>query len=161
MKRIALAALLLACPLPAAAAAGPGPVNWNLTKDQIASSCKAAIAQAQGRLKSILAQRGTRTFANTVLRLEDLSSDLNDTTIADQFLFNVTTDTAVQQASLNCNNDESSFFTDLSASPQLYAALAAAVRSNTAKDVYQRKLASSWLDTLKRSGAGLASARRL
>src|SRR5581483_9206020 len=78
-----------------------------------------------------------------------------------QFLFNVTTDAAVQQASLNCNNDESSFFTDLSASPQLYAALAAAVRSNTAADVYQRKLAAEWLDTLKRSGAGLPSAGRL
>ena len=48
MKRIALyAVLFLACPLQAAAAAGPTPVNWNLTKDQIASSCKSAIGQAQ------------------------------------------------------------------------------------------------------------------
>ena len=162
MKRIALyAALLLAWPLQAAAAAGPTPVDWNLTKDAIASSCKAAIGHAQGHLSAILAQHGARTFANTVLPLENLSSDLNDSTVADQFLFNVTTDPGVQQASLNCNNVESSFFTDLTASPQLYAALSAAVRSNTAKDVYQRKLASSWLDTLKRSGAGLPAARRL
>ncbi len=162
MKRIALyAVLFLACPLQAAAAAGPTPVNWNLTKDQIASSCKSAIGQAQNRLNAVLALHGRRTFGNTVLSLENLSSDLNDSTVADQFLFNVTTDSGVQQASLNCNNDESSFFTDLTASPQLYAALSAAVRSNTATNVYQRKLASIWLDTLKRSGAGLPSARRL
>lgn len=161
MKRIALTvALLIACPLAAHAAAGPQ-VTWNLSAAQIKTSCTDAVARAQARLKAVLAVRGRRTFANTVLPLENLTSDLNDTTVAQQFLFFVATDPDVQQASRDCNDAQSAFFTDLSASPQLYAALAAASRSNTAKDVYQRKLASSWLDTLKRNGAGLTAARRM
>jgi thimet oligopeptidase len=163
VTRIALAfTLLLACPL-AASAAAPSPtrINWTLSAAQIKTSCKTAIASAQTRLKNLLAARGRRTFGNTVLTLENLSSDLNDTTVAQQFLFNVTGDLALQQASLDCNNDESSFFTDLTASPQLYSALAAVARSNTARDVYQKELTAIWLDTLKRSGAGLSAPRRL
>ena len=163
MTRIALAlTTLLACPL-AASAAAPSPthVDWSLNAAQIKTSCKAAIGSAQARLRNLLAVRGRRTFGNTVLALENLSSDLNDTTVAQQFLSTVTSDLATQQASLDCNNDESSFFTDLTASPQLYSALAAAARSNTARDVYQTKLTAIWLDTLKRSGAGLSAARRL
>jgi len=136
-------------------------VNWNLTPAQIAATCKTAIAQTQTRLNALLAARGRRTFSNTVRPLENLTADLNDETVAQQFLFNVATDPDVQQASLNCNNDESSFFTDLTASPQLYAALSAAVRSNTVRDVYQRQLTAIWQDTLKRSGAALSTARRL
>lgn len=164
MNRIALAlTLALASPLPALAAApqnSRAQVDWNLTPAQIAQTCKAAIAQAQTRLNALLATRGKRTFANTVLPLENLTSDLNDTTVAQQFLVIVATDEKVQNASNTCGTDEASFFTDLSASPQLYAQVAAAARSNTVRDVYQRKLTSSWLDTLKRSGAGLSAARR-
>ncbi len=162
MNRIALAlTLVLACPLSALAAVPPAHVDWNLTPAQIAESCKTALAQAQMRVNALLAVHARRTVPNTILPLENLTSDLNDATVAQQFLFNVTTDPAVQQASLNCNNNESSFFTDLTASPQLYADLAAASRSNTARDVYQRKLASIWLDTFNRSGAALPAARRL
>ncbi|HET9392878.1 MAG TPA: M3 family metallopeptidase [Candidatus Rubrimentiphilum sp.] len=165
MKRIALAmtlALSSLFPAQAALAQGsPAPVDWNLTPAQIGQTCKAAIAKAQTRLNALLAAKGNRTFANTVLPLEDLTSDLNDTTVAQQFLVNVATGQDVQNASNDCNTAESSFFTDLSASPQLYAQVAAAARSTTARDVYQRKLTSIWLDTLKRSGAGLSAAGRL
>lgn len=165
MTRIALAlTLAIACSLSARAAVplpGPTQVDWNLTPSQITQTCKAAIAQAQTRLNALLALKGKRTFANTVLPLENLTSDLNDTTVAQQFLVNVATDLDVQKASNDCGTDESSFFTDLSASPQLYAQVAAAARSNTARDVYQRKLTSIWLDILKRSGAGLSAAQRL
>jgi thimet oligopeptidase len=163
LKRILIAlSLALACPLSAAAAgSAPTHVDWNISAAQIKTSCDAAIAQAQARVKALLALRGRRTFANTILPLENLSSDLNDTTVAQQFLFNVTSDTGIQSASNDCNNAESSFFTDVTASPQLYAAVAAAARSNTARDVYQKKLASIWLDTLKRSGAGLPSKARV
>jgi len=158
--RIALALTsLLAWPL-AAAAAPATAVNWTLSAEQIKTSCTAAIARGQARLKALLAAHGPRTFGNTVLPLENLTSDLNDTTVAQQLLFYVTTDTGVQQASRDCNDAQSAFFTDLAANPHLYTALAAASRSNTAKDVYQRKLTSSWLDTLKRSGAGLTAANR-
>lgn len=162
--RAALAALLLAClpsPAPAADASVATRVTWNLSADQVGKTCSAAIAHAKTRVGGLLALHGRRTFANTILALEDLSSDLNDQTVAEQFLFYVTTDPATQTASQKCNNDESSFLTDLGASPQLYAATAAAIHSGTARDVYDRKLSALWLDSFKRSGAGLPAARRM
>jgi thimet oligopeptidase len=152
------AALILAATLVGAA---PTHVDWNLTAPQIKASCAAAIARAQSRVKTLLGQKGRKTFQNTVLPLENLTADLNDETVAQTFLLEVTGDQAVNTASLNCNNDESAFFTTLQASPQLYQSLAQASRSGTARSVYDRKLTSLWLDAFKRSGAALAHARRM
>ena len=150
-------AAAIAAPLPAS---GPTKVDWNLTAPQIAQTCDAALAKARSAVKTVLNSHG-KTFAAAVLPLENLTADLNDSTIAQQFLFNVSTSRDVRDASLKCNNDESAFFTELSASPQLYAMVAAAKRSRTAKDVYDRKLTDLWLDSFKRSGAGLPAARRM
>lgn len=168
MNRIA-ALTLAACvcvavqPIAAPAAgapAAPAHVDWNLTPAQIKSSCTAAIAKAQGRLNALLAARGKKTFSSVVLPLENLSADLNDGTLPEWFLFEVSTSKDVRDASLNCNNDESAFLTNLDASPQLYQAIAQAKRSGTARNPYERKLTDMWLDTFKRSGAGLPQARR-
>lgn len=154
---------ILACPLAGATApaASPTHVNWNLTPAQIEQTCKADIARAQSRIQALIAQHGPRTFSNTILALEDLSSDLNDETVAQQFLFNVTTSPDVQNASNDCNTQESAFYTDITASPQLYAAVAAAARNSKPKNVYERKLTSIWIDTFKRSGAALPAAKRM
>lgn len=153
---------VLAAPLPGSAAPTYTPiaVAWNLTAPQVSAGCTASIAKARARVKNVLAAHG-KTFATAVLPLENLTADLNDETIAQQFLFNVAVDKDVRDASLACNNAESAFYTDLSASPQLYAQVAAAKKSGTAKDVYQRKLEDMWLDTFKRSGAALPAQRRM
>jgi thimet oligopeptidase len=150
-------------PVPAAApaAAAPTHYDWNLTPAQIASTCKSAIQTAQTKVNGVLAQHGRKTFTSVVLPLENLTSDLNDHTVPDQFLFYVATDPNVRKASLQCNNDESAFFTNLAASPQLYKAVADAKKSGTPQNVYQRKLTDLWLDTFKSSGAGLPQARRM
>jgi thimet oligopeptidase len=144
-----------------AAVSAPVRVDWNLSPSQIDASCTAAIGRAQGRLKTLLAQRGKKTFSSVVIPLEDLTADLSDSTLAQWFLFQVSTSKDVREASLKCNNDESAFLTALGASPQLYQALAQAKRSGTARNVYQRKLTDMWIDALKRSGAALPEARRL
>lgn len=165
MNRIAalmLGAFACLAPLPAPAApAAAARVDWNLTPAQIASTCTSAISQAQGRVRSLLASRGKRTFDSTVVPLENLTADLSDSTLAQWFLFEVSSSKDVRDASLKCNNDESAFLTSLTASPQLYDALARAKKSGTAKNAYQRKLTDMWLDTFKRSGAGLPQARRM
>lgn len=169
MNRIAaltLAACICAAvqPIPAPAAAGssaPPNVAWNLTPAQITSSCTAAIAKAQGRVNALLAARGRKTFSSVVLPLENLTADLSDGTLAQWFLFEVAASKDVRDASLKCNNDESAFQTNLTASPQLYQDVLQAKRSGTARNVYQRKLTDMWLDTFKRSGAGLPQARRM
>lgn len=148
---------------PAARAVAPGPthVDWNLTPAQIKASCAAQISKAQARVKSLLERRGAPTFSSVVLPLENLTADLSDATLAQWFLFQVSTSKDVRDASLNCNNDESAFLTNLDASPQLYKAIAAVKRNGKTANVYDRKLTDLWLDTFKRSGAGLPQARRL
>lgn len=170
MNRFAALTLALAAgaaSLPPCAAAAPSApvapthIAWNLTPDHIKSSCASAIATAKERVKALLASRAPRTFSSVVLPLENLTSDLNDATVAQTFLLYVAQAKDVREASLNCNNDESAFFSGLQASPDIYRLLAQAKRSGTARGVYQRKLTDMWLDTFKRSGAGLPHARRL
>ncbi len=149
---------------PAAQAQSNAPmpaVNWNLSAQQIQSSCDAAIARALGRERALVTNAGVKTFGSVVRPLEDLTADLNDLTVAQTFLFYVAATKDVRDASLKCNSDESAFYTDLSASPALYAQVAKASRSRTARNVYDRKLTDLWLDTFRRSGAGLPSARRV
>ncbi|MDQ2872399.1 MAG: Zn-dependent oligopeptidase [Candidatus Eremiobacteraeota bacterium] len=147
-------------PAGAATPAAPVAVDWNLSASQIATSCTAAIARAQTRVSALLAARGPRTFGTVVLPLEALTADLNDQTVAQTFLTNVSTDSAVRDTSQACNVQEGEFFTKICADPRLYKAVAAANQSKTARTVYDKKLTSLWLDSLKRSGAGLPPARR-
>ncbi len=136
----------------------PG-VNWNLSAQQIGATCRSAIQQAQAR-ERLLMSAHPQTFASIVLPLENLSSDLNDQTVAQTFLFSVGASKDVRDASLKCNSEESAFFSDLSASPALYAKVAAAQRSGTARNPYDQKLTQMWLDTFKRSGAALGHQQR-
>jgi len=144
----------------AASAQSTPSVDWNLTAQQIQSTCTSAIDTAKARERTLIATHGPKAFSSVVLALENLTADLNDSTIAQTFLFSVGNAKDVRDASLKCNSDESAFFTDLSASPGLYAQVAAAKRSGTARALYDRKLTDMWLDTFKRSGASLAPANR-
>ena len=135
-------------------------LSWNLSAAQITSTCSASIQRAQARERSLLQLRGRRTFDSVVLPLENLNSDLNDETIAQTFLFEVALQKDVRDASLQCGNDETAFSNDLQANPTLYAELMAAKRSGTALTVYDRKLTDDWIDTFKRSGAGLSAKNR-
>lgn len=161
---IALVAFLAQTAAPAAAAPlqTPHPTNivWNLSATDIQTSCTAEIARARSAIAAIVALRAKRTFQNTVAPLEDAAANLNDRTVAQTFLSSVATSKPVRDASNDCNNAESDFFTKFSADPKLYAAVAASSRSKTAKSVYDRALTSQWLDSLKRSGAGLGPAQR-
>lgn len=151
-----------AAPASAAAlqTAHPTVVNWNLSPAQIAANCKGQIAALDASVKRILAQKGRRTFANTVLPLENAEADVNDKLLAEGFLFYVATDRAVRDASEQCSTDQSNYFTKIGADPKLYAAVAAAKASGTAKTVYDRKLVQLYLTGLERSGAGLAPLKR-
>ncbi|MBV8364213.1 MAG: Zn-dependent oligopeptidase [Candidatus Eremiobacteraeota bacterium] len=140
--------------------AHPTVVNWNLSAAQIKTNCKTVISSVDSAVKRILAQRTRRTFANTLVPLENASSDLNDRLVAETFLFEVSPDKPTRDASLQCGTDQSNFFTDLSARPDLYAALVAVRKSGTAKSVYDKKLLQLWMTSLARSGAGLPATKR-
>lgn len=163
VKRLALlltAAMLGGLGAPQRASAASQAVNWNLSPAALTSSCNAAIARLKQRESAIVRQRSARTFSTVVLPLENAEADLNDDTVAQTFLFNVSPDKAVRQASLDCQSAINDIFTRIGADPELYKAVAAASNSQTAKTVYDKKLTEIYLTGLKRSGAGLAPAKR-
>lgn len=162
MKRtIAYVLLAAAAILPASAApAAPDNLDWSMNAQTIASTCSQQIATLQSRVNAVLASRAKRTFQNTVIPLENAEADLSDATVVQQFLFNVAPGKAERDAALDCQNKQSAVYNTISADPKLYAAVAAASKSGTAKSVYDRKLTALWLSGLKRSGAGLAPAQR-
>ncbi|HYZ14876.1 MAG TPA: hypothetical protein VE591_00690, partial [Candidatus Acidoferrum sp.] len=80
-------ALLAGLPLaaPAAPSAAIMPVEWNLSPQQIRSSCATKVAALRQRVDAIVRTRSARTFATVVLPLENASADLNDDLAAQAF----------------------------------------------------------------------------
>jgi thimet oligopeptidase len=161
-KRIAFllvgAIIVVASPRPAVAAVDG--IDWHPTAAALTSTCNASIAKLKTRVAAIVHQRSRPTFATVVLPLENAEADLNDETVAQTFLFNVSPEKAVRQASLDCGTAENNLFAELTADPQLYKAVDAAAKSNTARTPYDKKLIELYLTSLKRSGAGLPPAKR-
>lgn len=141
-------------------AAVPLTVDWGLGPAQIAASCKTEIEAANQRITALTSARSARTFASVVLPLETIGADLNDRTIVQQFLTNVSGDRSTRDASLACNSALAAFLSEVAARPALYAALKAAKASQTAVGDEQKKLTDLWLVAGGRAGAGLADAPR-
>ena len=163
----ALSALLAGSPAQAAiqspaklAPAAPTQIDWNLTPQQIASTCKMQIGAFDHAVTRIMAVKSARTVSNTLVPLENAEADLNDSTIADQFLFNVATDKNVRDASNQCNIDQSAYFATFSARPDVYKALAAVQKSGTAKTPADKKLLEMYIVGARRSGAALSAGQR-
>ena len=161
------AALLLTTPaLAAAPAAAPAAraatlnVDWTLAPAAIAANCSREVGALRRGVAAIAGSRGRHTFANTVLALENVAAEFNDRLAAEAFLYNVSIDPAVRKASLQCSTDAGNALSEISARPDLYAALAAAKKSHTATTPADRKLTDLWLTSLARSGAGLGAAKR-
>ncbi len=145
---------------PAPARTVPLHVDWSLTPARIDASCKSEIETAGKRVDALLHVRSARTFKSVAEPLENALSDLNDDLSAQTLLFQVAPDKAVREASERCNNAVAAFNADLFSRPDLYAALAAASKSGTARGPAQKKLLELHLVSAKRAGAGLPPAKR-
>ncbi len=144
----------------APAKAVPLKIAFTLTPAQIDASCQSEIETAGKRVDAMLHARSARTFKSVAEPLENIISDLGDNLAAQTFLFNVAPDKAVRDASERCNTAVAGYQAELFARPDLYAALAAAAKSHTARGPVQAKLLDVHLINAKRSGAGLPSAQR-
>ncbi|MFN2528821.1 MAG: M3 family metallopeptidase [Candidatus Baltobacteraceae bacterium] len=138
----------------------PTIVKWDLTPAEIAANCTTRIGMLDAAVKRIMAIKGPRTVQNTLIPLESAEADLNDKTVAEQFLFNMATDKAVRDASEKCGTDQSNYFSALGARPDLYAALAAVKKSGTAKTASDKKLLDLYMISFVRSGANLPADKR-
>jgi thimet oligopeptidase len=171
MQRVVrfVCALLTAAMLPLPMEAGdavplqparPTRIDWNLTPEQITSTCTAQIAAFDTAVKRIMALRGQRTFSNTLLSLENAESDLNDRLVAESFLFNMAIDKPVRDASDRCNVAQSDYFSAFGARPDVYRALVDVQRSGTARTDAAKKLLEFYIVSARQSGAGLSAEKR-
>ena len=160
-----LTALMVPLPMEAADAvplqpAHPTQIDWNLTPEQITSTCTAQIAALDAAVKRVMAIPGQRTFQNTLLPLENAESDLNDRLVAQGFLFNMAVDKPVRDASDRCNIAQSNYFAAFGARPDVYRALVDVQHSGTARTDADKKLLEYYLVSARRSGAGLSAEKR-
>ncbi len=135
-------------------------LTWSFTPHAIATTCRRTLATLSARTERIGALPGRRTFANTVLALENATADASDALAAPTFLAIVSSDAAVRDAANACATRFADALAKLDARPGLYAAVKAAARTHTARDVYDRKLTQLWLVAMRRAGAGLTPAAR-
>jgi thimet oligopeptidase len=134
-------------------------VKWDLSADEITSSCSAALQTAQDAVKQIeTTPIGQANFTTGIKAVETTVAQLNDTLVAQSLLSFVAVDKKVRDASTACNVKMSQFSVALSADPVLYAMaqLGAATATNSA----DRKLADLYLENGRRSGAALDPATR-
>ena len=151
----ASAALLPLATLAAMPRTAPLKIDFALTPARIDDTCKAEIAAAGKRIDALVRVRSARTFKTVAEPLENALADLTDNLAAQTMLFQVSPDKAVRDASEQCNTAVSGFSAEVFARPDLYAALAAASKSGTARGPAQKKLLELDLVSARRSGAGL------
>jgi thimet oligopeptidase len=134
-------------------------VNWNLTADQINSSCDAEIKKAKDAIKQIettpIAQAD---FTNGIKAVETAVADMNDALVAQGVLSQISVDKKVRDASTTCDEKQSQFAVELGADPVVYAM--AQLGAATAANAKDRKLAELYIEAGRRSGAGLDPATR-
>jgi thimet oligopeptidase len=140
--------------------ARPTQIEWNLTPEQITSTCTAQIADFDAAVKQIMAVRGSRTFQNTLLPLENAEADLSDRLVAQGFLFNMAIDKPVRDASDRCNIAQGDYFSAFGARPDVYRALLDVQQSQTATTAADKKLLEFYLVSARRSGAALTPDKR-
>ncbi len=160
-----VASLILAVAVSAVASAAPADnvrlhVKWDLSADQVKGNCLRQIATANNRVNALMASHVKPTANSILVPLENITADLGDRTVAEIFLFSVSPNSAVRDASQACSDEINAWVTEFNSRPDIYRALAAVNASHTATTPYQTKLLEYYLVTFRRSGAGLGSAAR-
>ncbi len=162
----ALGALVLAT-LAAAPLAGPTPslpadtgLNFSQTPAQLTASCDAAIADAKQKFAAILSPSASSATLATLQAIETENADLNDATVAQQVLFELSPDKAVRDASTDCSQKVSNYGVELAADPRVYAVAQKVAALGGSMSQADKKLDEYYLIGGKRAGAGLDAETR-
>jgi thimet oligopeptidase len=138
--------------------AAPG-LNWRLSPEQLASSCKTELQRARTRLKELAAKGTEPASALENLRaVETAIAGLNDALAAQKLLSSISEDRAVSAASAKCGDDVAALTTEVSANPAIFAQAQAAQASATAQA--DKQLATLYVEAGRRAGAHLDAAGR-
>ncbi len=132
-------------------------IDWRLSPERIASSCKAELQKARTRVRAAAAQEAVSLEAG-LGAIETAIADMHDALVAHKLLASVSPDKAVRDASARCNDDVAAFSVEVSANPAIYArALAAKARATKQAD---KQLATLYIEAGRRAGAHLDAAAR-
>ncbi|MFN2460631.1 MAG: M3 family metallopeptidase [Candidatus Velthaea sp.] len=166
--RFALSCLALtigAANIPVAAAGSPvspaAALDFAPTAEKIGADCTAALAALTAKLDAVAALAPERrTFDTVPLAVYNAYADASDALAADLFMDDVGPAKPQRDAAGKCRVLLSNTISRQGARPDLYAAFADALRSDTAKTAAQKKLLSDDLIDAKRAGAALTPAQR-
>jgi thimet oligopeptidase len=152
---IALAALPSA--LPAQSNSAPKP--WHLTAPQLATECRAAVADMRTAVDAAVKRPAAAlTFANTLRPIEEANGRLASRTSMLASLLYLSPDKAVRDSSTACNQLVSNYAVELQADPRIYAAALKASREQLSS--IDRTLALRYVEQGRHGGAALDSATR-
>jgi thimet oligopeptidase len=146
-------ATAMAAPLPADTG-----IAWNLTAAQVTVSCKQEIERAQKTIDSLDARANRDSRSALLEDIERATADMSDALAAQVLLMNVSVDKDVRKASAKCGDDVNAFGVKLSADSAIYAIAKDAMKS--AAKPADRRLAELYVESGRRTGAGLPAAQR-
>jgi len=143
----------MAAPLPADTG-----IAWNLTAAQVTTSCIQEIERAQKTIDSIDARANSDSKPALLEEIEGTTADMSDALAAQVLLMNVSTDKSVRGASQKCNDDVAAFSVKVNADPAIYAIALGTMK--TAATPAERRLAELYVESGRRTGAGLPPTQR-
>jgi thimet oligopeptidase len=134
-------------------------IDWHLSPERIASTCKAEIQRARTRVMAAAIQRAEAvSLIDGLGAVETAIADMHDALVAQKLLASVSPDKAVRDASARCNDEVAAFSVEVSADPAIYAhALGAKARATAQAD---KQLATIYVEAGRRAGAHLDAAAR-
>ncbi|PCI39319.1 MAG: hypothetical protein COB53_03425 [Elusimicrobia bacterium] len=158
MKHLLSLSLILAL-APAARAGTPDShLDFTLSAEEIAKNCDAALKDVKSKLDALVASKGARTFQNSIVAFDYVTSDFSDDTVSLYFPNYVGPNKDVREAAHKCEKRVDKFGVDINTREDLYLAMKAVDGSGltgTDKKLYDRTI-----QDFKRNGLDLEPVKR-
>jgi Zn-dependent oligopeptidase len=150
---------LAALPATLRAQGKPAPKPWHLTAPQLATECRAAIADMRATVDAAVKRPlAAQTFAAALRPIEEANGKLQTRVTMLAGLLYLSPDKAVRDSSTTCNQLVTNYTVELQADPRIYAAAVNA--SHETLSPIDRALVLRYAENGRHGGAALDSATR-
>ncbi|MEQ1917701.1 MAG: M3 family metallopeptidase [Elusimicrobiota bacterium] len=162
MKQLLLLALLSTVASAASTPFIPAPtLRYEPTASELVEDCRSAKKRAESALEAVVRMPASnRTFDNTPAALDQIASDLSDSTASDTFLKYVSISSSVRDAGNECETLLGQFSVDMYSREDLYKALKEYASQGEALTGESKRLVDKELLDFKRSGLELTKEKR-
>ena len=140
----------------------PAPtLRYEPTASELVEDCRSAKKRAESALEAVVRMPASnRTFDNTPAALDQIASDLSDSTASDTFLKYVSISSSVRDAGNECETLLGQFSVDMYSREDLYKALKEYASQGEALTGESKRLVDKELLDFKRSGLELTKEKR-